>query len=254
MTRTACVFTACVLLGNVASAQQNRSWVSGVGDDANPCSRTLPCRTFQAALDKTDAGGVILVLDPGNYDHVVIDKPITISGVGTQASILATTFSGVWIHFNYLPPASVRTSVTLRNLQLNGLDNDVDGVDVDNTIATTVILDNVNVSGFKHGVTAVGPNKVSIIGGVISNNSGVAISAFNGASINVENAEIDGNNVAVEAYPGSTIRLSNSGIFDNKTGFACGGGTVASAGNNRKANNVGGTEPVCTPTAAITIQ
>ena len=64
-----------------------------------------------------------------------------------------------------------------------------------------------------------------------------------------------GQAIAVQADLGSTIRMSNNAFYDNKTGFACGtGGTLASANNNRKANNVGGVVPTCTPTVAITIQ
>lgn len=40
-----------------ASAQATRTWVSGVGDDANPCSRTAPCKTFAGAISKTAPAG-----------------------------------------------------------------------------------------------------------------------------------------------------------------------------------------------------
>jgi hypothetical protein len=65
---------------------------------------------------------------------------------------------------------------------------------------------------------------------------------------------IASNNVAVQATNTATVRLSNSSIYNNMTGFGCGGGTLASAGNNRKAGNMGGVVPVCAPTVAITIQ
>ena len=42
-----------------------RTWVSGVGDDANPGSRTAPCKTFAGAISKTDPKGEINVVDPG---------------------------------------------------------------------------------------------------------------------------------------------------------------------------------------------
>ena len=42
-----------------AHAQATRTWVSGVGDDANPCSRTAPCKTFAGAISKTATGGEI---------------------------------------------------------------------------------------------------------------------------------------------------------------------------------------------------
>src|ERR1044072_4899759 len=62
-----------------ASAQATRTWVSGVGGDANPCSRTGPCKTFAGAISKTAGGGEINVLDPGGFGGVTIGKSITIS-------------------------------------------------------------------------------------------------------------------------------------------------------------------------------
>jgi len=52
--------------------------VSGVGDDANPCSRTAPCQTFAGAYDETSAGGEIDCLDPGGFGGLVITHAISI--------------------------------------------------------------------------------------------------------------------------------------------------------------------------------
>src|SRR5262245_23923450 len=70
--RTACVFAACVFFGTSAFAQATRTWVSGVGNDANPCSRTAPCKTFAGAISKTAIGGEIDALDPGGYGTITI--------------------------------------------------------------------------------------------------------------------------------------------------------------------------------------
>src|SRR6185295_8058405 len=67
---------------SLAQAQATRTWVSGVGDDANPCSRTAPCKTFAGAISKTATGGYINVLDPGGFGGVTITKSITIDGSG----------------------------------------------------------------------------------------------------------------------------------------------------------------------------
>jgi len=70
-----------LLLGStLLNAQATRTWVSGVGDDANPCSRTAPCKTFAGAISKTAEGGEINALDPGGYGAVTITKSITIDG------------------------------------------------------------------------------------------------------------------------------------------------------------------------------
>src|SRR3954462_12758211 len=111
--RTACVFTVYVLVGTSAFAQATRTWVSGVGDDLNPCSRTAPCKTFAGAISKTAAGGEISVLDPGGYGTVTITKPITISGSGNLTGILAAGTSGIIVH---LPDAAAGGKVVLRDL------------------------------------------------------------------------------------------------------------------------------------------
>jgi len=75
---------------SIAQAQASRTWVSGVGDDANPCSRTAPCKTWAGAISKTAPCGEIDALDPGGYGAVTITKSITLDGTGTFASILAS--------------------------------------------------------------------------------------------------------------------------------------------------------------------
>jgi len=81
-----------------AQAQATRTWVSGVGDDVNPCSRTAPCKTFAGAVSKTTAGGEIDCLDPGGFGAVTITKSLTIDCGETQGSILASGTNGVNIN------------------------------------------------------------------------------------------------------------------------------------------------------------
>mgnify|MGYP003577622447 CR=1 FL=1 len=241
---------------SAAYAQATRTWVSGVGDDVNPCSRTAPCKTFAGAISKTAVGGEISVLDPGGYGTVTITKPITISGVGTQATILSSGVQGVIINITTLPVAPQTNTVTLRNIQINraGVTLGTNGVHVFGS--TNVILDRVNIFGFgTNGVLAEDTSKVSITDSVFFNISGIALHSIESSSITVENSQVNGNNIAVQADLGSELRMSNNGFYNNKTAFACGtGGTLASAGNNRKAGNTGGIVPVCSPTVAITIQ
>src|SRR6476469_1756213 len=82
-----------------AFAQATRTWVSGVGDDANPCSRTAPCKTFAGAISKTAPGGEISVLDPGGFGAVTITKSITLTtdGGSGEGSILASGTNGIVI-------------------------------------------------------------------------------------------------------------------------------------------------------------
>src|SRR5262249_58062915 len=86
---------ACCLLALPAHAQASRTWVSGVGSDANPCSRTAPCQTFAGAISKTAVGGEINCLDPGGFGAVTITKSITISCEGVTAGVLVSGTNGI---------------------------------------------------------------------------------------------------------------------------------------------------------------
>ena len=88
--RFVAVLVLLFAFSSLAHAQATRTWVSGVGDDANPCSRTAPCKTFAGAISKTAAGGEIDALDPAGYGAVTITKSITIDGTGTLASVLVS--------------------------------------------------------------------------------------------------------------------------------------------------------------------
>ena len=104
------------LVAASAFAQATRTWVSGVGDDANPCSRTAPCKTFAGAISKTASGGIIDALDPGGYGAVTITKPMTIEGNGTLASILSSGVQGVIVNIT----SGTNRDVVLRNILIDG--------------------------------------------------------------------------------------------------------------------------------------
>src|SRR4051794_9697183 len=86
-----CAFAILQLVfAGAANAQATRTWVSGVGDDANPCSRTAPCKTFAGAISKTAAHGEINIIDGGGYGALTITKSIVINGDGAMASVLVS--------------------------------------------------------------------------------------------------------------------------------------------------------------------
>src|SRR5450755_3756831 len=94
----AIVSTAWLAVGiETASAQASRTWVSGVGDDANPCSRTAPCKTFAGAISKTATAGVINCIDPGGFGAVTITKSITIDCSNTLAGVLVAGTNAISI-------------------------------------------------------------------------------------------------------------------------------------------------------------
>src|SRR5689334_6313906 len=92
------IATFLLAFASIAQAQASRTWVSGVGDDANPCSRTAPCKTWAGAISKTAACGEIDALDPGGFGAVTITKSITLDGTGTFASILASLVNGIVVN------------------------------------------------------------------------------------------------------------------------------------------------------------
>src|SRR5258705_138020 len=107
---------ALTVAATAAHAQATRTWVSGVGDDVNPCSRTAPCKTFAGAISKTASGGIIDALDPGGYGAVTITKPMTIEGNGTLASVLSSGVNGIIVNIT----SGTNRNVVLRNILIDG--------------------------------------------------------------------------------------------------------------------------------------
>src|SRR4051794_11213316 len=115
-----------------ASAQATRTWVSGVGDDANPCSRTAPCKTFAGAISKTAGGGEINVLDPGGSGGVTITKSITISST-FEAGVLVSGTNAIVIS------AGAADSVVLQGLDIEGLGTGLSGVVFNSGLKVNII-------------------------------------------------------------------------------------------------------------------
>src|SRR5688572_26454035 len=149
--RAALLFVSITLaLTSIARAQAGRTYVSGVADAVNPCSRTAPCKTFAGAVPKTAAGGEINVLELGGFGSVIITKSITIDGTGTQAGILANN-NGTGVTINITNPSDAKT-VRLRGLALNGMGTGTQGLLV--IAASKVIIEDCVIDGFKtNGVT-----------------------------------------------------------------------------------------------------
>src|SRR5436190_3757748 len=109
------IVVACLICSSAAQAQATRTWVSGVGDDANPCSRTAPCKTFAGAISKTAAGGEISALDPGGFGAVTITKSISITNDGAgEAGILASGTNAIIVN------AAASDVVNLRGIIIDG--------------------------------------------------------------------------------------------------------------------------------------
>jgi hypothetical protein len=140
-TRTTLTSLVILLAGAVqVAAQATRTYVSGVGDDANPCSRTAPCKTFAGAISKTAAGGEINALDPGGFGAVTITKSITIDGGPGIAGVLVSGTNGITIS------AGSGDAVILRNLDIDGIGTGIKGIQF--ASGKQLVIENCNIYGF----------------------------------------------------------------------------------------------------------
>ena len=136
---SALVAGAFLFIATPAAAQSSETWVSGVGSDANPCSRTSPCLTFTGALAQTSAGGQINCLDPGNFGDVTISESVTIDC--DKGTIIETSSHAVTIS------AGASDTVTIRGVQIDGgLASTGNGIHY--VSGGKVILDKVSIRNF----------------------------------------------------------------------------------------------------------
>lgn len=142
------VFT--MMVASMAQAQATRTWVSGVGDDVNPCSRTAPCKTYAGAISKTAAGGEISTLDPGGFGAVTITKSMTINGTKGQGfgSILHSGTNGVNIN-DSLSGSPNSIIVTLRDLSINGAGSTTGLRGISFTSGRRLYVEDCQISGSK---------------------------------------------------------------------------------------------------------
>ena len=235
------VFT--LALSALAQAQATRTWVSGVGDDVNPCSRTAPCKTFAGAISKTAANGEISVLDPGGYGTLTITKGITVDG-GTGAGWASTLAAGTsgFIVNDSLSGTPNTIIVTLRNISINGATTGSDGV---RFIAGKALhIENCQIFQFRgqttgsHGVdialtaAATGGHRVVIKDTIIRENGGDGIFASNtavGGAVNVlvENSHISQNNNGITSSTASKFVVTRSVFSTNAvTNVGAGAGSA----------------------------
>lgn len=215
------VFVALVSSG-IVNGQATRTWVSGVGDDANPCSRTAPCKTFAGAISKTATGGEISVLDPGGFGAVTITKAITLDGTNGAGygSILASAGNGIVVNAG-------TAVVTLRRLSINGVGTGTRGISV--VGVGTINVEDTQVFGFV--------------------NEGMFANLTAGANVNIRNSTFKNNGTAGGAN-GAGVRVTTSSVTskvfvtvvntssDNNTeGFRMENNVRATISNSTASNN-----------------
>lgn len=205
----------------LAHAQASRTWVSGVGDDVNPCSRSSPCKTFAGAISKTIVGGEINCLDPGGFGAVTVTKSITIDGSSCSATILSSNVIGVII--NITAATDTAKAVRLRGLSINGKGNGTHGIRV--IAASSVFVENLVIDGFaNHGIQVEMP-----LGSVFVKDTTIRNNAKMG--INIEPA---GNSRSVGVW------VDGSSLLNNLGGMLVGRGGRASIRDSSIIGNKGG--------------
>ena len=272
MSKKIALFSAlCIALPAAAYAQATRTWVSGVGDDVNPCSRTAPCKTFAGAIAKTAAGGEIDVLDPGGFGTVTITKAITIDGGGTMASILASATNGINVN------AGASDTIILRNLSINGAGTTVGLNGINFLAGRRLIIENTTIENFSQAGISIAPSTSSAqtvilntsikaagqgilvstanaSGGISTFVSDTSVSQAGGGAIGVSvvvpagkpgaGVFLDRVNAAFLSTgissngSGASIVMGNSKVFANGTGVSqTNGGTVSSFKSNEITSN-----------------
>jgi hypothetical protein len=201
-------------------AQATRTWVSGVGDDVNPCSRTAPCKTWAGAISKTAAGGIINCIDPGGFGAVVVTKSITISCKHVEGSALASSTTAVTIN-------GANIDVVLRGLDLDGSPPASPGINgVRFLQGASLIVDNCVIRDFG----AASPNG----NGILVNNTSLI------ADIHVVNSNITGNGngtggagiqIAPTGTGGARVTITNSTFSNNVVGVRADSGATTGAIN-----------------------
>ena len=261
-------------LSNAAFAQATRTWVSGVGDDVNPCSRTAPCKTFAGAISKTAAGGEIDVLDPGGFGGVTITKSISIEGGGVLAGVLVQGTNAIIVN------AGVNDVVVLRGLTIEGVGTGLAGIKflgggtlhvenctINNFVQTglvfepgnvgtnvmqlfvkdSIIRDNTGNGGTGPGTTAggilikpTGSNtvKASIENVRVEKNWGGGLRAEAGTNVSVSRSIFNGNtNSGVLGTLGAQMLIESSVSSNNANGIKADVGTTTIAISNVTVTN-----------------
>lgn len=239
-----------------AWAQTTRTWVSGVGDDVNPCSRTAPCKTFAGAISKTAAGGEINLIDSGGFGGVTITKSITIDGGGALGSVLVSGTKGINII------AGKDDDVVLRNIAIRGVGGTRGTSGVKFTGGRSLRLQNVHIENFSEAALEVNVPlgaKVEVLGSVFSHSDqGIWVTdnaATARTTVSVQRSSIVFNKksggTGATADPategaglwadgaGARILLSNSTVFGNGIGVVgTRSGEIATYGTNATQGNV----------------
>jgi hypothetical protein len=238
---------------SVIANAQTRAWVSGVGDDINPCSRTAPCRTFSRAHTVVASGGEINCLDPGSYGTLTITKSVTIDCEDTQGAISASSTVGITIN-----AASI--SVNLRGISINGMATGTNCIRILGSGTVKVSVDEVVCSGFAtHGIsieTSTGSSKVVVFNSSFRNIVGNGINTFvtgtGSTTVSVDSCLFSNTGVGINFGVASVGSIVDSTVSNSTTGIQAAGATsFLNAAGNQIVNNGTGVSALSSATIRI---
>lgn len=244
---------APMLMAAPAQAQATRTWVSGVGDDVNPCSRTAPCKTFAGAISKTAINGEINCIDPGGFGALTITKSITLDCIHVWGSILASNVSGITVNLTTTTTADPLQTVRIRGITINGAGScgagcgtrtGLNGINI--IKATAVFVENVVIDGF----TQQGIRDARTAGGRLvvqdttirgAAGAGVQVIATGtGTSVTLENVNSNANGFGVAVGSPNKMMVNRSAFTGNvSAGVEADAGAQLTVDDSVISNNVG---------------
>ncbi|HRC86287.1 MAG TPA: right-handed parallel beta-helix repeat-containing protein [Thermoanaerobaculia bacterium] len=207
-----------VVTSSPAQAQATRTWVSGVGDDANPCSRTAPCKTLAGAISKTAAGGEISILDPAGVGALTITKSISIVAHSDEAGVLASGTNGIIIN------AAATDNIVLYGLTFEGLGTGLNGVRF--LAGGSLHIENCTINNFMTGIDfePSGASELFVTHTVVRNNNGasgggvlIKPGAAGSATFNFQDVQMNNNRFGLRAESNSKGTVRDSVASGNTT-------------------------------------
>src|SRR5690242_1788297 len=238
-----CGIVGMMLVAAPANAQATRTWVSGVGDDANPCSRTAPCKTFAGAISKTAPSGEINVLDPGGFGAVTITKAITISSEGFEAGVLVSGTNGIIVN---VPNAT--DAVLLKGLDIEGLGTGLTGVLIIGNGKTTIVKCHIrHFTGAGVFLNGVAGARALLVDNIITQNAGGGFNIAGAGGVAntglaMRNMFDNNTNFSIQVATGSNLFVGENKLLGSAASVA-GAGSVTTFGDNA----MQGTAPAMTP-------
>jgi hypothetical protein len=223
------VALASWLTAGSAYAQNSHSWVSSTGS-GTACTRAAPCPAFSTAQAVTNPGGVISVIDPGDYSGIGITKSLTVRAEGVDGGGSTEATIGIWV----IVDAGATDVVTLEGLQFSGAQG-IDFIAGGHLHVVRCVITNDTVSGTA-GIKF-RPNsasKLSVTDTVISNmgsgtGGGIVINPQSGGSarVNLERVTVNGNAFGIAADGTNSTAGINMTIADSMVGGNSQDGIIA---------------------------